>query len=904
MLNLLELLIQALSSYELLLLVATISLFMKAFLLILVTVHGLRSTKIQRPWFFLIPVLVGAMFSDAAWVATVANRLFSLDNYFPIIMFLIRLAWIFLIVQYQFMSLFLENLVDKNYTIKLYQKILIVISVLLCLSILYFIIFEFGQPHNRPTIEYTVIKIASIYIFLIIMPTLGRVFKKIKSKNLPKILKKQLFLLIVYLIGPSIIFDFLQYYPFSFFQGFMTSNYAAVSLSTILLTFAFYFSAKKMMGLRFLNFNTHVQSSTQYNFIDQFKEVLEQLSHVTNTHELGLITQSFFKNSFAIQPSRATLYIRTVKKDHSHPGEQQRLGPIETIVEHFINQFDVNNTQILEHLRHAKIVITDEIEFNQFYDEDTISKKMLPFLSEINADIFLPIYERETIIAYIIIEKDARPAELYSNIERDEIVAFASYLGNIINLLQHRNLAMLIQQEKKMSEELYQKHQEINQYKESIRSFLHTNRDMRIGILFYKNRRFVYGNQAAKELIGININAQDGHPLAKILKKIVQQVSDFKTPQTMLAKNGEGNKLIIAGIPHLEENSIIITVHYPEIPDIIAMQLQQIKNPSEWDYLLYLETTQSGQLINQLIPGSGKHLINFKIELLKLALSKKALLLDVPEQDLIQTVEIIHHISLRQNLHILKLQSLEKNSETAIKLFGINTLFGQQHEIPLLEKLNTIGTLFIHNVHFLDLETQRYLAEYLQYGYFHVFKSDQKIISNVRIVCSTNQNLAILVQEGKFSKELFQELKEAILHMPPLITLPEQELNDLADGFAQQALKSDEFKNLLDLTDKEKYKLASSRPMSLQEFKTLIQNTLVNKSKKNNIFEETQFDPAYNIRDPELIQAARLGKKALKDPKIMAILWRKFENQNKIATFLGVNRSSVNRRCKEYNLGS
>ena len=73
--------------------------------------------------------------------------------------------------------------------------------------------------------------------------------------------------------------------------------------------------------------------------------------------------------------------------------------------------------------------------------------------------------------------------------------------------------------------------------------------------------------------------------------------------------------------------------------------------------------------------------------------------------------------------------------------------------------------------------------------------------------------------------------------------------------------------------------------------------------KKNQIYQETQFDPAYNISDPELVEAARLGKKALKDPKVMAVLWNKFKNQNKIAQFLGVNRSSVNRRCKEYNLG-
>ncbi|MCL5875758.1 MAG: hypothetical protein M1114_04765, partial [Candidatus Dependentiae bacterium] len=54
--------------------------------------------------------------------------------------------------------------------------------------------------------------------------------------------------------------------------------------------------------------------------------------------------------------------------------------------------------------------------------------------------------------------------------------------------------------------------------------------------------------------------------------------------------------------------------------------------------------------------------------------------------------------------------------------------------------------------------------------------------------------------------------------------------------------------------------------------------------------------------DPELVQAASLGKHALRDERIMAMLWDKFKNQNQIASFLGVNRSSVNRRCKMYNL--
>ena len=122
-------------------------------------------------------------------------------------------------------------------------------------------------------------------------------------------------------------------------------------------------------------------------------------------------------------------------------------------------------------------------------------------MSTINADIFLPIYENEKLIAYIIVERHARVKSFYSNVERDELIVFGSYLGNIINLLQNKNLDVLIEQEQHLRKELYHKHQEIEQYKESIKSFLRKSKTKHIGILFYKNRQFSYGNQAAKELI-------------------------------------------------------------------------------------------------------------------------------------------------------------------------------------------------------------------------------------------------------------------------------------------------------------------------------------------------------------------------------------------------------------------
>ena len=138
--------------------------------------------------------------------------------------------------------------------------------------------------------------------------------------------------------------------------------------------------------------------------------------------------------------------------------------------------------------------------------------------------------------------------------------------------------------------------------------------------------------------------------------------------------------------------------------------------------------------------------------------------------------------------------------------------------------------------------------------------------------------------------------------MPSLHELSEPEITALAQGFADQIVTEDTYKNLLSLTDKDTSKLYEERPLSLREFKDRVHQLLVQKSSKHNISDVTKFDPAYNVSDPDIAHAVRLGKKALKDPHIMSVLWHKFKSQSKIATLLGVNRSSVNRRCQEYNL--
>ncbi len=891
------------NSYSFSLATVSISLLLKLFILIMTVLHGIRASKIHKSWFYLLPILVGAIVSDIAWIHFNLYKLVFISQDYRGVLFMIRFAWSVTIIQYISLSLFIESLIDKNHKLTLFKKAILGIAGLICIAFLYLAFFEFNNANNRPEFETNILFRFSIFlIFSSVFASIAITLRKLQTSAIPKILKKQLRLLLQIIIVPQLFFDFIQTVPACITHVYIAANSALVSISSILLTFAFYFAAKKVIGLRFLNFQQHVQTSPHLNFIDDFKLIIGQISKAVSKQELSALTSQFFKSAFGLQSNRVSLYLRkTAEKKKSEIEEFSQYELNQLTVEQFFTSNEKNKNAALACIQKNGIVVADEIAFDNFYEENECGDLMVKFMDQINADIFLPIYHEEQVIAYIIVERDARDEQFYNRTEQDEMIVFACYLSNVIYLMQSRSLEQMLRHQKGVEEELFSKHQEVNQYKEAIQSFLRTAH-RKIGVLFYKNRWFDFGNQTAKELITINPNTHEGHPVTKALRTAVQHAQEYKTTQNVLISDAGGNKLVFQAIPSNDDNGVLVIIYYPEIGDLLKNQIELLKNPSEWDYLLYLETTHSGRLINQLLPSSSPEFLQFKIDLLKLALGKKPLLLDVPDEDVQPLAEIIHSISLRGTLYILNLTCAEKNDEVALKVFGINPLFGEMKELSLLEQLDNNGTLLIKNIHFLSEKTQALLAEYIEYGFYHPLKDETSRSSGARILCATHQSLDNLVKNNAFSAELFNKFKKTTLSLPSLITLPEHELADLANGLVAQAIKAEPYKNLLELTAQETHRLIFSRPQSLYEFRAKLEHILVNKSKKNHIHEDNPLDPAFNVSDPELARAARLGRKALKDPKLMAMLWEKFGNQNQIAQFLGVNRSSVHRRFKELNL--
>jgi hypothetical protein len=601
--------------------------------------------------------------------------------------------------------------------------------------------------------------------------------------------------------------------------------------------------------------------------------------------ELAHITQSFFKETFFL-PLKTTLLI--IQDYDENPALGATLKHIDIFFNHYWPYFDAQQQTIF---------VYDEIAFDHFYGESEDTKIMLQFLSNINADIFIPIISKKLHAGAIIIEKNSREA-CFSHSEQDAMVAFASYLGNVINLVHNKNVDNLITKNKKLKDQIYIKHQEINHYKESIQSFLRHAKEKIVGIVFYKNNRFTFGNRDAAPIIHLDLNMQDGHPLTQAFKEVVHHVQMYNGPYNHYTYDVHGQPLLLAGVPHLKQQSIIITASYPQMSDVIMQQRYLLHNPTDWDYLLYLHATKTGKLINEFIPAHGEILLNIKIELLKASLNKKTLLLDVPEEDTAMIAHLMHTISSRDTIYTIELEEPVKSPDILSLIFG-NTIINPHRE-PLLKTLSS-STLVIKNIHFLDITTQEHLIEYIRYGAYRMYNTDQKIPSNARIITATNQNIIHYVHQGTFSAQLHNLLKQAMIKIPSLITLPATELRSLIDGYSDKIITTHSMKKLFALHENEKQKIIEQPPTNFRELRTIIEQCILEKS--TNVSGNLYQHPLEIQYDADVIEAARLGKHALKNPNLMKKLWQKFRNQNKIALFLGVNRSSVNRRCKLYDIG-
>jgi two-component system repressor protein LuxO len=78
------------------------------------------------------------------------------------------------------------------------------------------------------------------------------------------------------------------------------------------------------------------------------------------------------------------------------------------------------------------------------------------------------------------------------------------------------------------------------------------------------------------------------------------------------------------------------------------------------------------------------------------------------------------------------------------------------------------GTFFLDEICEMDLQLQTKLLRFLQTGQFTKVGGSMQEQVDVRIVCATNRDPRIQVQEGRFREDLFYRLHVIPIHLPPL----------------------------------------------------------------------------------------------------------------------------------------
>jgi transcriptional regulator with PAS, ATPase and Fis domain len=124
---------------------------------------------------------------------------------------------------------------------------------------------------------------------------------------------------------------------------------------------------------------------------------------------------------------------------------------------------------------------------------------------------------------------------------------------------------------------------------------------------------------------------------------------------------------------------------------------------------------------------------------------------------------------------------------------------GAVYRKPGKFELANKGTLFLDEIADLSPHAQAALLRVIQQGEIVTLGGQKPVPVDVRILCASNQNLEMLVQEGKFRVDLYFRLSTIVIRIPPLRER-KSDLPLLVSGIlAKLSLKFD--KRLLGITD-------------------------------------------------------------------------------------------------------
>ena len=136
------------------------------------------------------------------------------------------------------------------------------------------------------------------------------------------------------------------------------------------------------------------------------------------------------------------------------------------------------------------------------------------------------------------------------------------------------------------------------------------------------------------------------------------------------------------------------------------------------------------------------------------------------------------------------------------------------------------GTVFLDEIGDLDQNAQAKILRALEEGEIDVVGETKPETVDVRFISATHQNLAQMVEEGRFRQDLYYRLKTHKLEIPPLRNRRE-DIPTLAAAFLEKYLHENGLASMEFSTDALDYLSQQQWPGNVRELKSVVENLVV-----------------------------------------------------------------------------
>ncbi|MDC0032061.1 sigma-54 dependent transcriptional regulator [Pelagibacteraceae bacterium] len=208
------------------------------------------------------------------------------------------------------------------------------------------------------------------------------------------------------------------------------------------------------------------------------------------------------------------------------------------------------------------------------------------------------------------------------------------------------------------------------------------------------------------------------------------------------------------------------------------------------------------------------------------------------------------------------------------------------------------GTLFIDEIGNMPIQTQSKILRVLTDSSFYRVGSNIPVNINARLLCSSTENLAKLVEEGNFRMDLFHRLNVVTINLPNLSDRT-QDIDELIEYFSEIYLTHTNSK-ISDLRDYIKTNYVNyDWPGNVRELRNIIERFCIigGKGPENNDELDSGFN-SKNVISMPLKNARKIFEKNYLESQIQ----RFNGNISKTASFIGMERSALHRKLKQLGI--